>query len=180
MHTASLEERRPRVAGRPNTRFYRFSNRLWRLENVGTPFYKRTQGLRFDCTRCGDCCTRPGPVYFSSRELIRASEFLGLTPRVFRRRYRVRLREGTPAVDPGRNAPCPFYDQDTGCRIYEARPVQCRTWPFWPEVVLRERSWRRASGDCEGMNRGRRHSVGEIEREVRLCQEEELPRGDPW
>jgi len=27
---------------------------------------------------------------------------------------------------------CIFYDKDiNGCSIYEARPIQCRTFPFW-------------------------------------------------
>ena len=27
------------------------------------------------------------------------------------------------------------------CRLYEARPGQCRTWPFWAEVVESPDTW---------------------------------------
>ena len=28
-----------------------------------------------------------------------------------------------------------FLGQERGCTVYPARPVQCQTWPFWPENV---------------------------------------------
>lgn len=44
-----------------------------------------------------------------------------------------------------------------GCSIYAVRPLQCRTWPFWPENVADRESWDRAARKCPGMNRGCRH-----------------------
>ena len=44
-----------------------------------------------------------------------------------------------------------------GCSIYAVRPLQCRTWPFWPENVSDRESWDRAARKCHGMNHGRRH-----------------------
>jgi Fe-S-cluster containining protein len=89
------------------------------------------------------------------------------------------MESGVLALDPG-NAPCPFYTEESGCRIYEARPVQCRTWPFWPEVVATKRSWERAAKDCEGIHRGPRVPVREIEQAVQLCAEAGLPEAEPW
>lgn len=65
---------------------------------------------------------------------------------------------------------CVFLEPDgKQCSIYEARPVQCRTYPFWPTIMESMQSWdsecRRmdddqysplpqwtpANGGCEGM-----------------------------
>lgn len=143
------------------------------------PFYKTSRGLRFECTQCGDCCTRPGPVYLPAPDLRRLAGSLDLTPRAFRRAYGVKSLDGTDAVDPD-DGPCPFHDAERGCTVYEARPTQCRTFPFWPEIVTRRRSWERAARTCEGIGRGRRHPVREIERAVILCRELDVPGEDPW
>jgi Fe-S-cluster containining protein len=147
---------------------------------VGAPYYQKTGGLRFECTKCGNCCTRPGPVYLPPLDLARAASHLGMSGTRFRRTFGVRRLDGVEAVDPGAGAPCPFYDEEEGCRIYPARPTQCRTWPFWPEVVRRKRSWERAARDCEGMNQGPRVSPVEIEQALFLCESVELPEGEPF
>ena len=41
------------------------------------------------------------------------------------------------------------------CSIYPVRPLQCRTWPFWPGNIRDPESWRLASRTCPGMTRGR-------------------------
>ena len=143
------------------------------------PYYQGPTGLRFECTRCGNCCTRPGVVYFSGDDLEKAARQVGLTTPAFRRRYQIRQIEGIPALDPGPH-PCPFYAEEHGCTIYEARPTQCRTWPFWPEVVRHRDSWERAGKECEGIGQGPRVPVREIEQSIILCEEAGLPEADPW
>lgn len=103
-----------------------------------------------------------------------------MSPTRFRMKYVAYEDEGVPAVDPGPESPCTFFDADRGCTIYEARPTQCRTFPFWPEVVNRKRSWDRAARDCEGMNQGPRVERLEIEAALRACDEAGLPEGEPW
>ena len=36
---------------------------------------------------------------------------------------------------------CIFWDKKAGCTVYPARPVQCQTWPFWPENVETPDDW---------------------------------------
>ena len=143
------------------------------------PYYQNHSGLRFECTRCGDCCTRPGVVYFPGQDLERAAREAGMTPAAFRRRYHLEEIDGIPALDPGPN-PCSFYDKDRGCVIYDGRPTQCRTWPFWPEVVRRRASWEKAGRECEGIGRGPRVPLREIERFLAQCEDADLPEADPW
>ena len=75
----------------------------------------------------------------------------------------IRLREGEEGA-------CVFLEKETNhCQIYEARPTQCRTYPFWPSIMKAPDAWndecRRADDDvssnlptwsaerggCEGM-----------------------------
>ncbi len=40
------------------------------------------------------------------------------------------------------------------CGIYEDRPKQCRTWPFWPDNLKSPRAWKQAGSRCPGMTAG--------------------------
>ena len=57
---------------------------------------------------------------------------------------------------------CIFWDKGSGCTVYEARPVQCRTWPFWAENVESPAAWAEVGGGCPGVDRGRVYTVEEI------------------
>lgn len=56
---------------------------------------------------------------------------------------------------------CVFWDG--GCVVYEARPLQCRTFPFWPSVLASEEAWEETAAECPGMGRGPLHGAGHIE-----------------
>ncbi len=61
-----------------------------------------------------------------------------------------------------RNGACVFLDGHK-CGVYEARPLQCRTWPFWPEN-LEKKAWDRdVAPFCAGVGKGRVYSIAEIE-----------------
>lgn len=83
------------------------------------------------------------------------------------RRGRWTLRE----IEIGeRDFDCVFLDREKSpplalCRIYEARPAQCRTWPFWPSNLRSDRSWYwvKRNTPCPGMDRGPTFSLEEIE-----------------
>ena len=56
---------------------------------------------------------------------------------------------------------------EKGCLVYAARPVQCKTFPFWPEHLRSRRAWDTLAGRCPGVNEGRVRSVKEIERRLK-------------
>ncbi|MCF4113046.1 MULTISPECIES: YkgJ family cysteine cluster protein [Dethiosulfovibrio] len=121
------------------------------------------EGLRFSCVGCGRCCRgEPGAIFFSRYEEMRIAYCLGLSLGEFRRGY-VTGRWGLPSIDERWNGECLFYDPATArCRIYPTRPLQCRTWPFWPEILDTPESWRKASKMCPGMDQGVMHDGPEI------------------
>ena len=122
-------------------------------------------GLRFACTQCGNCCTGPpGAVWFTPEEGTRLAARLGVSEARFYDRYA--RREGDRwslkehLTDHGYD--CIFLDRDTVpgkgiCSIYDARPGQCRTWPFWPENLSSRREWESAKRrtPCPGMDEGK-------------------------
>ena len=57
---------------------------------------------------------------------------------------------------------CIFWDKSAGCTVYPARPVQCQTWPFWPENVESPEDWDHVRSVCPGSGHGRVYTVDEI------------------
>jgi Fe-S-cluster containining protein len=58
---------------------------------------------------------------------------------------------------------CIFWDREAGCTVYPARPIQCRTWPFWPENIATKEDWEHVRGVCPGSGSGRWFSLEEIQ-----------------
>jgi len=158
------------------------------------PWYDN--GLSFSCTSCGKCCKVDGDVWLAPEEVDGITRHLGYdssSSREFRNKY-VRA-EVVP--DNGEESQawlclkrqegaCIFLDDLGKCSIYEVRPIQCETYPFWPSLlksrgdwedeavvpdggVLREgtgdRYWTEELGGCEGILLDRGQSVNELDRD---------------
>jgi len=128
-------------------------------ETAPTPWYR--DGLPFQCTQCGHCCNIEGYVWMSESDIERAAAHLGIAVHEFGGRY-LRRVGARFSLKEKPNHECIFWDQ--GCSIYPARPVQCRTFPFWPEVIRDAKSWQRVLTECPGSGKGRVYSLEEIER----------------
>lgn len=122
------------------------------------------KGLRFRCSRCGRCCGgAPGTIRASDDEIAALAKRLGLDDASFRARFTRKLRGGDVSLKEKLNHDCVFYDRQRGCTVYEDRPRQCRTWPFWRAVVHSPETWTETAETCPGMNAGRLYSVREID-----------------
>ena len=80
----------------------------------------------------------------------------------FRRLYTRHLRGGAVSLVEKRNNDCVFWDRSAGCKVYAARPRQCRTWPFWRAVVHTPETWKDEARSCPGMNQGQSHDAASI------------------
>ena len=86
---------------------------------------------------------------------------LGMSTAQFTRRYCAKtdghwhIRDAPGALE------CRFLSGKR-CTVYDARPTQCRTWPFWPEVMHAKAWQREVAKFCPGVGKGRLWSVDEI------------------
>lgn len=129
------------------------------------PWY--AEGLCFSCTGCGGCCTgAPGFVWITEEEIQAMAEFLNLSSLEFMRRY-VRLVNGRYSLTERRvTYDCVFLEDGKRCKIYSVRPVQCRTFPFWPENLASPEAWQAAKAHCEGIHeQASRVELEEIEKQ---------------
>lgn len=129
-----------------------------------TPWY--SDGLRFHCTRCGNCCTgQPGYVWVDDAELGEIASFLEEPPSEVRGLY-TRSVMGRRSLREKANNDCVFYDRQRGCTIYAARPRQCRSWPFWTSNVRTPQAWQATCEVCPGAAQGDLISAEEISRRL--------------
>jgi len=124
-------------------------------------------GLRFECTQCGNCCSGdPGYVWATKEEIRRISEFLGRDDGWLDKAHlrRVGLRYSLTEKPDG---DCIFLKRENGntmCGIYPVRPLQCRTWPFWNVNLKSKQGWDEIHRTkCPGMNTGEHHAFVQIE-----------------
>ena len=84
----------------------------------------------FQCQCCGECCRWPGTVSATEAEMAAAAAFLRISLDQFIQDY-TRLDDSRRKLI-YKDAPdgaCIFLSPDNRCRIYPARPEQCRTFP---------------------------------------------------
>lgn len=127
-------------------------------------------GLRFSCTLCGNCCSGPeGYVLVSDAEAEALSGLLGVSREAFLAKFTRATIKGRSLVEKvtPHGQDCVFLDRDRVpgraiCSVYEARPAQCRTWPFWPSNLRTREAWERARRVCPGMGTGTLRTVQQI------------------
>lgn len=132
------------------------------------PWYQH--GLRFECTRCGQCCSGfPGFVWVTEEEMRAIAQFRGVSLGEVVALY-TRFINGKRSLREKLNNDCTFFDANEGCTIYPVRPQQCRTWPFWESTVQTPDDWERTKEVCPGAGCGPLIPVEEITRRIKVVK----------
>lgn len=134
------------------------------------PWYR--EGLRFECTQCGDCCTgAPGYVWVNKEEIQTLADEMGATDlELFEEQY-VRKVGVRKSLQEFPNGDCVFFDPEARrCTVYGARPRQCRTWPFWSSNLKDRESWARTCEDCPGSGTGKLYTFDEIDQQRQVIR----------
>jgi len=134
-------------------------------------------GIKFECQGSGNCCVSRGSygfVYLSKKDIKKLSDNLNISKTKFLRVYcdktdgYIHLKELKE-----KKGDCIFL-VDKKCSVYKSRPIQCRTWPFWPEN-LNTKTWNNIiSKNCPGVGKGKIISKEEILKQAKTDYENEL------
>ena len=116
-------------------------------------------GLHFSCTQCAKCCCgTPGVVFLEKHELKALAKHEELTEEEFIKVFCrcIVLDDGSKLLSLRENSKfeCIFWKENAGCSVYPLRPVQCRTYPFWSNVLKDEENWNKEKERCPGINEG--------------------------
>lgn len=120
------------------------------------------KSFHFSCTACGNCCQGEGRVYFRDEDLEKIYDYLGLETGKRKTLYKkiIQKRRNGYNVHEGAG-PCHFLDSNKRCSIYPVRPLQCRSFPFWPSVFASRAALAASCKECTGMRNGMQKHQGE-------------------
>jgi len=120
-------------------------------------------GLRFECTQCGDCCTgAPGYVWVNNDEIAALAAALDMKVHEFEASYVRRIGSRKSLIELA-NGDCILFDGKTRkCKVYNDRPRQCRTWPFWDSNIATPTAWKKTCAVCPGSGQGKVYSIDEV------------------
>lgn len=121
-------------------------------------------GLRFECTQCGQCCSgEPGYVWVDEQEITQLANDMKLSVEEFEAQF-VRQVGPDKSLKEYPDGDCILLDPETRkCTVYAARPIQCRTWPFWDSTLETKEDWKQTCDVCPGAGKGKLYNFTEIE-----------------
>jgi len=132
------------------------------------PWYR--DGLKFECTRCGKCCTgETGFVWVNEEEIAAIAEMRGESIEEVTALHTRELRQKRTLREKA-NGDCVFYERGEGCTIYSIRPRQCRTWPFWESNIRTPENWEETQRECPGSGQGELIPVEEITARMKVIR----------
>lgn len=133
------------------------------------PWYH--EGLPFTCSQCGDCCTgAPGFVWLNKAEIDGLAKRFDTDAETFEATYvmKVGIRKSLKEHE---NGDCVLFDSEKRCcTVYEDRPRQCRTWPFWDSNLKSPETWAETCEACPGSGQGKLYQLEEIESQRRVMK----------
>lgn len=123
-------------------------------------------GLRFSCVQCGNCCSgQPGYVWVTPQEIENIQAYLEKNNIPHPNAYLRRISYRFSLIEKG-NGDCIFLQRTSDnlalCKIHPVKPSQCKSWPFWSELLKSKEAWDEESKMCPGMNKGKCYSIEEI------------------
>ena len=112
------------------------------------------EGVVFQCQpNCGRCCDEPGGiVYLTKDDAKRLAEHHAIEVKEWLERDCQTTLDGRFILDSDAETDiCIYLDSEKKCMVYEARPDQCRAYPWWIENLASKRTWNRTMDECPGI-----------------------------
>ena len=135
------------------------------------------KGIRFECQGSGNCCVSRGNygfVYLSKKDIKKLSIELKITQQKFIKNYCQKTDGFIHLKELKKNRGNCLFLKDKKCSVYKSRPIQCRTWPFWPEN-MNIKTWNSdIAKNCPGVGKGKIKTKKAILKQVQIDYENEL------
>lgn len=136
--------------------------------NLGDKIPWYSAGLQFECLHCGRCCAGPeqGYIWLSRPEIRLIADFLKMPAKELKQKFLRRVGFRMTIIEDPHTRDCVFLrrtNEGRGCAIYDVRPAQCRSWPFWPINLASSDAWNSTGTKCLGINKGPLHSPEQIQ-----------------
>ena len=135
------------------------------------------KGIRFECQGSGNCCVSRGAygfVYLSKKDIKKLSIGFKTTEQNFTKNYCQKTDGFIHLKELKKNNGNCIFLKDNKCTVYKSRPIQCRTWPFWPEN-MNTKTWNNdIAKNCPGVGKGQVKTKKEILKQVQIDYENEL------
>ena len=122
-------------------------------------------GIKFSCQNSGNCCVSRGNhgyVYLSKDDLNKLANLFNQNKNEFKKKY-CKITNGFIHLKEfiKNKGNCLFLINNR-CSVYRARPIQCRTWPFWNENMNAKTWYKEIALFCPGVGKGRRYTKESI------------------
>ena len=139
-------------------------------------------GIKFECQNSGNCCISRdsyGYVYLSKKDLIKIAKYLNVSINLFKKKYCQYSDGYLHLKEININGNCQFLENKK-CSIYAARPMQCRTWPFWKEHMNVKKWNEELINFCPGIGKGRIISASKIQKQINrdIINDEQIIKND--
>ena len=111
-------------------------------------------GVPFACQAdCGRCCDEPGGiVYLRPEDAQKLANHHNLSVKDWLERDCRQTLDGRYILNSDQYTDvCIYLDENKKCTVYQSRPAQCKSYPFWAENVRSDRSWKRTVKECPGL-----------------------------
>jgi len=128
------------------------------------------KGIKFKCQGSSNCCISRGSygfVYLSKKDVIRVAKHLNTKLKLFKKKYCDYTNGYLHLKETNKNGNCQFLKYKK-CSIYKARPIQCRTWPFWGENMNAKKWNSEIINFCPGIGKGNIVSFKKIQKKINL------------
>jgi hypothetical protein len=89
--------------------------------------------------------------------VVRIAQYMKMSIRKFEKTFAERVDGRSHVKLEGPEAACPFLggnEQNGWCQIHDVKPMQCKTYPFWPHIAEDDAKWKREAERCPGIGQG--------------------------
>ena len=122
--------------------------------------------INFKCQGSANCCVSRGSygyVYLSKKDLLKIAKYLNVSINLFKKKYCEYTDGYLHLKEINIKGNCQFLENKK-CSIYSARPIQCRTWPFWNENMNFKKWNKEIINFCPGIGKGKIINASKIQK----------------